>query len=175
MGIPDSSQSNNTQQGKLPLLSSLSKEASAAVVLPSIKSSSLISLGQLCDDDYRVILDKKKLYVEKDDKVVLEANRNLTYGLWDIPILYCDCHQVIKLIIKVELKKLMCYFSGVSMTMPNMFIRSLVFPGGSWCCDITAIARSLLCVRKILLRYVYFFQSLPITFLSPNHLIIWFV
>ena len=79
--LPDSSQIHATQQGKILLPSSLSKEASTVVVLPSLKNSSLISLGQLCDDDYRVILNKKKLYVEKDDKLVLEGNRNLTYGL----------------------------------------------------------------------------------------------
>ena len=71
----DSSQINTTQQGKLPLPSSLSKEASTVVVLPSSKISSLILLDQLCDDNCRVILDKKKLYVEKDDKLVLDSDK----------------------------------------------------------------------------------------------------
>ena len=82
---------------------------------------------------------------------------------------------MIKLVIKVELNKLMCYTTGASRTIPNMFICSLVFSGGSWCCDATAIVRSLLCARKILLCYVYFFWSLPITLPSPNDLIIWFI
>ena len=85
--LTDSSQINDTQQGKLPLPSSLSKEASSAVVLPSLNSSSLISLSQLYDDDYRVILEQKKLYMEKDNKLLLEGHINLTDGLWDIPIL----------------------------------------------------------------------------------------
>ena len=60
------------------------------VVLPSLKSSSLISLGQLCDDDCSVLLDKKKLYVKKNNSMVLEGNRNMKDGLWDIPIPYYD-------------------------------------------------------------------------------------
>ena len=67
VNLPESSQINATQQDRLPLPSSLSKKASTAVVLPPLKNSSLISLGQLCDYNCKVILDKKKLYVEKDD------------------------------------------------------------------------------------------------------------
>ena len=37
--LPDSSQINATQQDNVPLTSSLSKEASTAVILPSLKSS----------------------------------------------------------------------------------------------------------------------------------------
>ena len=93
MTLPDSSQINATYQVKLPLPSSLSKEASITVIISSLKSSSLISLGQLSDDDCRVILDKKNLYVEKDDKLMLEGDRNRTDGLWDIPIPYYDVYK----------------------------------------------------------------------------------
>ena len=44
--LPDSSQINATQQVKLARPSSLSKEASTAVVLLSLKSSSLISIDK---------------------------------------------------------------------------------------------------------------------------------
>ena len=39
-----------------------------------------------------MILDKK-LYVEKDIKLVLEGNRSLTDGLWDIPVPYYDVYK----------------------------------------------------------------------------------
>ena len=42
-----------------------------------------------------MILDKKNIYVEKDDKLVLEGNRNLIDGLWDIPIPYYDIYKKI--------------------------------------------------------------------------------
>ena len=93
--LSDSPQINSTLQSKLPLPSSLSKESSTAVVLPYLKSSLLTSLDQLCDDDYRVILNKKNIYVEKDDKLVLESDRNLIDGLWDIPIPYYDVYKKI--------------------------------------------------------------------------------
>ena len=93
MKLPGSSQTNTTQQCKLPLTSSLSKEASAIVVLPSLKSSSLIALCQSWEDHCRVILDQKKLYVEKDNKLVLEGKRNLIDELWDKPIPYEDVYN----------------------------------------------------------------------------------
>ena len=65
------------------------------------------------------------------------------------------CHWVMNLIIKVELNKIMCYITGGSRTIPNTFICLLIFPGGSWYSDVTAIVRSLLCAHEILLCYVY--------------------
>ena len=61
-------------------------KAKKATVLPDLKSSSLISLGQLCDDNCKVLLDKKKLQVFKENDVILEGIRNPKDGLWDIPI-----------------------------------------------------------------------------------------
>jgi hypothetical protein len=49
-------------------------------------NSSLISLGQLCDDDCIAVLDKRRLQVYKNNECVLKGNRNPTDGLWDIPI-----------------------------------------------------------------------------------------
>ena len=89
---------NNTfiqadQQGTLPLSKTLSTNARSVVVLPSLKSSSLISLGQLCDNDCRVLLDKRKLYVIKEKNMVLQGDRNRTDGLWDIKIPYYDVYK----------------------------------------------------------------------------------
>ena len=46
--IPDSSGIHAIQQDKLPIPSVLSAEASNTVAPPSLKSSSLVSLGKLC-------------------------------------------------------------------------------------------------------------------------------
>ena len=91
--LPDSSTIHENQQGKLPLSSSLSNEASNVVVILSLKSSSLILLGQLCDDACREILNKKNIYVAKDNQMVLEGHKNLTDGLWDICISYYDVYK----------------------------------------------------------------------------------
>ena len=88
---PDVHQPDNTVlttdgTGTVPIDNTLSKEAKKAMILPELKSSSLISMGQLCDDDCLVVLSKKKLAAIKDNKIVLEGTRNKKDGLWDIPI-----------------------------------------------------------------------------------------
>ena len=45
-----------------------------------------MSLGQLCDDDCKVELDKKNLKVFKKEKLIMKGHRNKSDGLWDTPI-----------------------------------------------------------------------------------------
>ena len=49
-----------TLQGQLLLSKQLSKQAQRATAMLALKSSSLVSLGQLCDDNCTVILNKKQ-------------------------------------------------------------------------------------------------------------------
>ena len=72
--------------GQLLLSSKLSKEAQTTTTLSELKSASLISLRQLCDNYCIVLLEKENMYAIKEDEVVLRGKRNLTDGLWDIPI-----------------------------------------------------------------------------------------
>ena len=64
--LPDNSVIKSDQQDHLPISQKLSQEAQKATVLPHLKSSSLVSLGQLCDNNCKMSLDKKKLYVVKN-------------------------------------------------------------------------------------------------------------
>ena len=84
--MPDSGEISPTHEGQLPLSDKLSNQAKRATALPALKSSSLVSLGQLCDDDCTVILDKNKLLALKNSEIVLRGSRNYLDGLWDIPI-----------------------------------------------------------------------------------------
>ena len=84
--LPDAGSIKPSKMGQLSLSSKLSKQAQTATALPELKSSSLISLGQLCDDNCIVLLDKKNMYAIKEDEVLLQGKRNLPDGLWDIPI-----------------------------------------------------------------------------------------
>ena len=84
--LPNNSTISVTSQGQLPLSESLSTQAKNAMILPGLKSASLISIGQLCDDGCNVLLNNKKLYAIKDKTLVLEGDRNYSDGLWDIPI-----------------------------------------------------------------------------------------
>ena len=75
-----------TEKGELPLDPALSSTARTAMVLSNLKSSNLISLGQLCDDGCSIILNKHIMQAYKNNKVVMKGIRNKTDGLWDIPI-----------------------------------------------------------------------------------------
>ena len=78
---------SSNKQGELPISNHLSTKGKTAIVLPDLTSSSLISLGQLCDDGCNVNLDKHKLSVYKEENLIMEGVRNKTDGLWDIPII----------------------------------------------------------------------------------------
>ena len=75
-----------TKQAQLPLHPALSKQAKSAMILPGLESVSLVLLGQLADDDCKIVLTNNQLVAIKDDKVILTGTRNRKYGLWDIPI-----------------------------------------------------------------------------------------
>ena len=66
--LPDSTLIMSSEKGELPLSSSLSSKAKTAMILPELKSSNLISLGQLCDDDCQIILDKHQMLALKITK-----------------------------------------------------------------------------------------------------------
>ena len=90
--LPNAAQVHSSQSGQLPLSKHLSAKAKDATVVPQLKSSSLISLGQLCDDGCDVLLNKKDLKVFKDTRLILKGHRNLTDGLWDILIVAPTIH-----------------------------------------------------------------------------------
>jgi hypothetical protein len=82
--LPDSNHVQATQSGLLPLHHSLSTTAKTAHVLDGMTNLSLISIGQLCDDNCVAILDKQRLQVFKNNKCILMGPRHKTDGLWDV-------------------------------------------------------------------------------------------
>ena len=86
IGLPDNSTSKCNQAGYIPLHHHLSKNAQTGYIVPNLKNTTLISAGQLCDDDCIVTFDKKQAYVHKHNNLVLTGKRNNTDGLWDIQL-----------------------------------------------------------------------------------------
>ena len=85
--LPDNYTITSTSSGFLPLPSQhFSTTARRTAVFDNLHSSSLISLGQLCDDNCDIVLTKTDLKVIKNNKIVLSGFRNHNDGLWDIPI-----------------------------------------------------------------------------------------
>ena len=56
------------------------------MVLPALKSSNLISIGQLCDDGCDITMDKNELVVSKNNSIIWKGHRNSRDDLWDIRI-----------------------------------------------------------------------------------------
>ena len=88
VSLPDNTVIQGTEKGHLPLCTaSLSQKATQAHVFPHLSSASLLSLGQLCDDDCKIYLDKQSMKVYKENKLILTGTRNFTDGLWDVSIM----------------------------------------------------------------------------------------
>ena len=78
---PDNTDLATGGTGKIPLSNELSIAAQTAMILPTLKSASLISMGQLCDNECKVVLDRNNLAVVKNKNVILRGQRNITVGL----------------------------------------------------------------------------------------------
>ena len=84
--LPNNAILKSNEEGDIPLSPLLSNNARKASIIPGLTSSSLISLGQIVDDNCTIILDKKKLVAIKNKEIVLSGIRNSNDGLWDIPV-----------------------------------------------------------------------------------------
>ena len=83
--LPENRTMDPEQTGHLPL--ALPPAATETHVFSALQNASLISFGQLCDDDYQAIFNKKKLQVlDKNKNIILTGKRNIPDGLWDIPL-----------------------------------------------------------------------------------------
>ena len=94
--LPDDTKIKPSHKGILPLHSSFSNTAKTATILPKLQSSSLISVGKICDDNNHVIFNKNSVHaipyndniqkiISKTD-VLLQGKRNHKDNLYDIPI-----------------------------------------------------------------------------------------
>ncbi len=82
--LPNDDVITATDTGHLNLHQDLSLRAQKAHIFSHL-GTLLLSLGQLADDGCIVMLDKAKLHVFKNYKLLLTGTRNLRDGLWDIP------------------------------------------------------------------------------------------
>ena len=81
--LPDKSTIQASHQGSLPF-NNLSPKATTALVYPGLTNESLLSIGQFCDDGCFAVFTKMHVYIVKNDKIILQGNRNPTDNLWDI-------------------------------------------------------------------------------------------
>ena len=79
--LPNNTTIAAAAQGDLPLHPFLTPKA---LIYPQLKSDSLLSIGQLCDDGCTAVFDKENLNIYKQNELVLKGNRNKQDGLWDV-------------------------------------------------------------------------------------------
>ena len=64
----------------------VSSAAKSATIFPKITGPSLLSIGQLCDDNCTAVFTKTNMKVLKNDSIIIEGKRNLNDGLWDVTL-----------------------------------------------------------------------------------------
>ena len=84
--LPDNSTMENTHEATLRL-PGVSPSASRAYVFKDM-ASSLLSIGQLCDDGCIATFDREKVVIAKDNAVILQGKRDPSTKLWMVDL---DC------------------------------------------------------------------------------------
>ena len=82
---------SSTVRGILPLSPLLSPTAQSAFVLDDLRTGTLVSLAQLCDDDCIAIFSRYDVKILKHNNVLITGLRTPN-GLWSIP-LHVPVHQ----------------------------------------------------------------------------------
>lgn len=80
--IPNGTKIQAEHLGQLPIQANFSL---SSLVFPDLHSESLLSIGQLCDNDCLAIFDRYHLHVFKNNRCILKGYRNTKDGLWDVP------------------------------------------------------------------------------------------
>ena len=102
--LPDNSTIKSTHKGLIPLHRNLSKTAKTTHIVPQLKSTSLLSTGQLCDDDCEVLYRKKDMFIAKNKQILHRGTRNNQNGLWNLPLYKCNDPYPITSIEPVSIK-----------------------------------------------------------------------
>ena len=84
--IPNGTNMKTIEKGILPLHGILSDRAKTGNIIEGLNNASLLSIGQLCDDNCIAIFDKRYLHIFKNGQIVIKGIRNWTDGLWDVRV-----------------------------------------------------------------------------------------
>ena len=122
--LPNMESITTTHKGYLPY-KKLSQQALATNILPKLQSASLVSLGQLCDDNCKIELDKNTIKVFKNNSKLLQGPRNRQDGLWDLHIpttikTEYNNHQLSVIIQKSTTKKDLIHFYHAALFSPTI-------------------------------------------------------
>jgi hypothetical protein len=122
----DGSQMKATLHGILPLSTALSDNAQSAFALNDLKTGTLISLSQLCDDDCIAVFNKYNVQIVKNDQIIITGKR-LDNGLWSIPITPPATHQAngILRLDKPKTELAQYFHATLGSPVPSTLIRAI--------------------------------------------------
>ena len=69
--LPNNSTIQATHSGILPLCDILSPQEKTSFIFPGLYNESLLPLGQFCNDKCIAIFTKHKIYILKENKIIL--------------------------------------------------------------------------------------------------------
>ncbi len=75
-----------SKRATVPLAKELSNKAKVGHIFDDLKSGSLLSIGQLCDDDCVALFSKYDVKIYKEGQIIIVGERDPANGLWTIPI-----------------------------------------------------------------------------------------
>ena len=81
--LPNNEILKNKISGYIPIKQLLAP-GQQAYVLPTLTNTSLLSIGQLCNDNCIAIFTKEKMLIIQQGQIILTGMRNYTDGLWDV-------------------------------------------------------------------------------------------
>ena len=85
--VANSENIETSKRATVPLAKEpLSDKAKVGHIFDDLQSGSLISIGQLCDDDCVALFTKYDVKIYKDGKVITVGQRNDVNGLWNVPL-----------------------------------------------------------------------------------------
>jgi hypothetical protein len=84
--VVDGNSVSTHKRATIPLANELSTQAKQGHIFEHPRSGSLISIGQLCDDDCIALLTKHNVEICKNGQAVISGKRNPSNGLWNIPL-----------------------------------------------------------------------------------------
>ena len=85
--MPDSTLVEANKKGLLPLSRKFSEKTRTARIVPKLSSESVLSVGHVCDDNATTIFNSNKVYVAKNNEIILEGYRNKnTHPLYKVPL-----------------------------------------------------------------------------------------
>ena len=93
VGLPNKATSSITKAGTFALSDKLSPSAKTGHILNDLSSATLLSAGQLCEDDCIITLDKHTTCITEQGHTILTGKRNSSDGLWDIKLPILDLPQ----------------------------------------------------------------------------------